>query len=459
MKILSFILLFACIGKLSAQFEGDDFKHASLAYVVSSISTGANLLEHNPDLCLVPASTLKLLTTATAIEQLGSTRQISTKVFIRGMVDPNGNLRGDIIIKGAGDPALGSKYGHSQHFISEWVIAVKKAGIKSIEGNIIADVSDFHPEAIPTRWIWEDIGNYYGSAAYALNGYDNLYNVYFNAAKIGQQASVNRVEPANKKLSFKVVALGSSNSRDSAYIFGDPANYSKTIRGSIPANKMDFNIKGAMPDPPLFLAEHFYTALQSSGVNISGSAKTSTKYIACDILIAETLSPTVQELATTVNFESNNLFAEALLRQLNPELDYQRLCGSVKNFWEQKGVDCSGLIMCDGSGLAPANGITPDILKNILVYMQSKSVHGKEFMASIPQAGREGTVKYFNISDKNVVVRMKSGSMDAVRCYAGYIEKNNELYAFALLMNSFTCSQKEAVVAAENWLNNIIDEL
>ena len=93
----------------------------------------------------------------------------------------NGKLTGDIIIRGGGDPALGSPYfaDHYNDFISEWIEEIKKTGIKKIEGRVITDDSYFDFQPVPAKWLWEDAGNYYGAGAYGLSVFDNTYDIRF----------------------------------------------------------------------------------------------------------------------------------------------------------------------------------------------------------------------------------------------------------------------------------------
>ena len=110
----------------------------------------------------------------------------------------------------------------------------------------------------------------------------------------------------------------------------------------------------------------------------------------------------------------------------------------VKAFWEEKGVDISGITIYDGSGLAPANKVSARFISDVLTYMVTKSTHAQAFRNSLPVAGQEGSVRNF-LKDTSISGKawLKSGSMSGVRCYAGYIQKNGKWYSVVLLANNF----------------------
>ncbi len=151
---------------------------------------------------------------------------------------------------------------------------MKQAGISKIEGNIVGDASIFDSQLIPDTWIWEDMGNYYGSGACGLNINENFYKLYFKPNAVGKLATVLRTEPEIPEITFSnEMETGSASSGDQGYIFGAPFTYNRTLRGSIPAGRSEFAIKGALPNPPLQCASWLKNALEKVGIS-SLDAKT-----------------------------------------------------------------------------------------------------------------------------------------------------------------------------------------
>jgi serine-type D-Ala-D-Ala carboxypeptidase/endopeptidase (penicillin-binding protein 4) len=450
------LLAFNC----QSQFRDIDYQHASIGISVVDVVSGRIIKAVDQDKSLVPASTLKLVSTATVLEQLGSAYRFTTEVRATGSVIM-GILKGNLVIKGGGDPTLGSRHFNANiySFLDDWIAAVKAKGITEIHGDIVADLSMFYPEPLPSRWLWEDLGNYYGAGVYPLTCFDNYYTLTFYPAKVGAKARIFSIDPEIKGMSFRVEAIGSPVNKDSAYIFGGPYEMQKTVRGSIPANKMDFSIKGAMPNPPKVLCEMLQDRLQSSGINVEGDVVVTDIPVQTGTKITALVSPPLKDIVTVVNHESNNLFAEHLFRALKPDGDMQQLVKDLKTFWEIRGVSSAPCFMYDGSGLSPSNAVSARFMTDVLRYMATDSKEGKAFMETIPVAGKEGSVRYFLKDTYDAVVLAKSGSMDNTRCYAGYIKKDGKTFAFSIMVNKFTCSQKKVVQDIESWLSQTIQKL
>lgn len=443
-----------------SQFKGKAYEHASIGFSLVNVARGEQLAQINAEKSLAPASVLKLVTTATALEILGPDYKYTTTVGSNVRIE-GGLLKGDLVIKGTGDPSLGSRYVYKDMyaFMDKWIIDLKQKGLKKINGSIIADVSLYYPEPVPTRWIWEDIGNYYGAGVYALTCFDNYYELGFHPAKVGAKARISTIDPEVPGMHFLVEAVGSPVNKDSAYIYGGPYQMEKIVRGAIPANKMNFSIRGAIPNPPLVLVQTLKRKLKASGIEVKGDAKVSLSPIEVLHVLSQTVSPNVKSIAKILNFMSNNLFAEHLLKSLAPDKDVAGNIRLLKDFWKDKGLETTACFLYDGSGLSPSNAVSPHFLTALLSYMSNKSSNAVSFREVIPEAGKEGTVQYFLKKQDEAKVWAKSGSMDNTRCYAGYIEKGGETFAFSIMVNKFTCTQKEVVKDIESFLLDQIKKL
>jgi serine-type D-Ala-D-Ala carboxypeptidase/endopeptidase (penicillin-binding protein 4) len=463
MRRVNFFLFYFLVNTFcicSQQFnfaESPKYKHASVSIAVIDCSTGGLRMSLNPHLSVTPASVLKVVTTATAWQTMAPDHRFKT-VLCAGSPPVNGIIKGNLVIKGYGDPTLGSEYFPTPvPFLDDWVQAVKKAGIHTIEGDVIADISAWYDEPLPTRWIWEDIGNYYGAGAWPLSCFDNKYTVVFHPAKVGARARIASVKPDIQGLTFRVEARGAANNIDSAYIFGDPDNYAKTIRGTIPANRMDFSIKGAIPNPPNTLAMLFRKRLMQNGITCVGKHGTSSTSTGSEYNIATFVSPPLQEIITVTNMKSVNHFAEHLLRTMGTTLPTNSPGASaqkMREYWKNKGVDPAAAFFFDGSGLSPSNKVSAYYIAAVLRFSADDS-----FIKTLPKAGSEGTVRNMLKNITKAEVRLKSGSMDAVRCYAGYIIKDGKKFAIAIMINNFTGESKAVVSDVEKYIGGVVSEL
>jgi D-alanyl-D-alanine carboxypeptidase/D-alanyl-D-alanine-endopeptidase (penicillin-binding protein 4) len=432
--------------------------NASIACKVMDVNTGEVLLSHNEAVTMIPASVLKLVTTATALEVLSPEQTFSTTLAYTGEVDEYGVLHGDLIIVGGGDPALASREfpTHYGDIMERFAGAVKAAGITRIEGRVVGDASLFGEIIIPDTWIWEDIGNYYGAAATALNIFDNSYNISFATGGVGSPARLLKTDPEIPGLSFDNRVVAASDNRDNAYVYGTYLSDKRMIRGTIPANREAFTIRGAIPDPALLAAQLLTQWLRKSGIDVSGEpSSTYTKINAPNgKTLLEIESPTLAELVSVTNLKSHNLLAETLLMHLSPpqnEASSELTSDFIQTFWNEKGMSTGGMFFADGSGLSRVNGITAGQMIFLLEYMYQKSKFAEEFRQSFPVAGVSGNLLNFGketILENNLAA--KSGSMARVLNYAGYFRtQSGREAAFVVMVNNYDCppSQMRTLIA------------
>lgn len=446
-KIMFLVFVLIIPFALKAQNALDKFKNntllqnANISLLIKDLNSNKTVYGLNENNSMIPASTMKLLTTASALEILGPDFYYKTTLEIEGKITENGVLNGNLIIRGAGDPTLGSDKIGDKLFLQKWVAAIKNAGIKSIKGDIIVDTSLFDSEAVNPKWTWEDIGNYYASGCYGISYLDNTYQIILNSGAVGTKPSIEKTIPEIAQLVFENNLESSKITYDSAYIYGAPRSYLRTIQGAIPSNRKHFIIKGDIPEPDILLAEDLKNELQKNAVNVSGNLKNININPSDTKKIYTHSSPPLKEIIREINVRSNNHFAEHLFRTLALQ-NYEEAAVSkalwvVQNFWKSKGLPIEELFMCDGSGLSPTNAVSANFLTELLIYMKNKSKYSDDFYKSLPLAGKEGTLSSFlKNTDLEGRVRAKSGSISRVRSYAGYIDNEGRQYVFTIIVNN-----------------------
>ena len=424
--------------------------NASIGIAVSDSRTNEKLIESKPQLSLVPASILKTITTATALEVFGPDFCFQTTLSYSGTVH-NDTLIGDLQIIGGGDPTLGSKYfPDSNTFLKEWIKALQDNHIKAITGNLILDATMYESQMIPNTWIWEDIGNYYGAGASGISFYDNLYEIHLKSeSEADKSAQIIRIVPEIPNLELTNEVLSSDLNSDQAYVFGNPEENRRVIRGTIPKNRSDFVVKASIPNPAVLLASEFSKKLSENGISVSGATKYEKIKPVPSTKLSVIQSPPLRDIIKVTNYESVNLFAEHFLKHLA----FQKSgfgttkdgCKFVMQFWKDRGMDMTGFFMNDGSGLSRFNAITASQITSVLNYMKTKSAYSEDFYQSLPAAG-DGTLSKFSQQDfPNECLRAKSGSMTRVRSYAGYLTTiSGRQLSFAIMLNNFSGSQSEA---------------
>ncbi|HAH23470.1 MAG TPA: D-alanyl-D-alanine carboxypeptidase/D-alanyl-D-alanine-endopeptidase [Prolixibacteraceae bacterium] len=433
---------------------------ASVCMAVNDYRTGEVLIKSEPQQSLVPASILKLVTTATALEVLGPDFRFQTTLAASGVIKQD-TLFGDLQIIGGGDPTLGSSYfPENNHFMDDWIREIQNKNIRVIKGNLVLDATIYESQMIPDTWIWEDIGNYYGAGASGISVYDNLYEIHLSSAKeAGVPTQMGKISPEIPGLDLQNETLSSDINSDQAYVFGSPMDSHRVIRGTIPKNKSDFVVKASMPDPSALLASEFRKKLLKNGIQITGTNKfkKAKSLEAPWTVLSVNQSPVLRDIIKVTNHESVNLFAEHFLKQLafkSSGLGTTREgCKFIVDFWKGKGLDMTGFFMNDGSGLSRFNAMTAIQMTNILNYMKTKSNYASDFYESLAGAG-EGTLTVLNEENfPNQCLRAKSGSMTRVRCFAGYLTTDSQRrLSYCFMLNNFSCTQATAIRKIEEVL-------
>ena len=403
---------------------------------------------YNTNTGLIPASTMKAITTATANEILGGDFRFKTEVQIAGALGEDGLFKGDVIIRGGGDPTLGSSDIAST--FAKWQAAMREAGIVSVEGSIVGDATIFGNKLISDSWQWSDMGNYYGAGACGLTFHQNLYYCSFKTTKVGGKAPFVGTNPKLPGVEFiNEMRVGSSGSGDQGYIYGAPYGKVFYLRGTVPAGSGSFTIKGSLPDPAFFCAHAFTKHLNNNGIEVSGEPTTirllthAGKSVAARKVIHTQESETLASIMYLTNMKSNNLRAECIYRMVGLE---KRKKGTIKDasaatedYWAAKGVDMLGFHMDDGCGLSRANLVTPRQMAEIL-YHAAQGDDFQTFYKTLPVSGQSGTLRSMGkgTSSSGRIVA-KSGTIGRVRNYAGYVNaRSGKRYAFSIFFTNYS---------------------
>ena len=476
MRIIFFFFSITCLTvcsysqeKSSETFLADSsLTHASVSLCVADAKTGEIILDYNSGISLTPASLMKLITSAAALEILGPRYTFKTTVSYTGSLNKrSGILKGNSIILGGGDPALGSGYfsDHYKGFLDSWVTEIKKLGIKKIKGRVITDDSYYDFLPVPSKWLWEDEGNYYGAGAYGLSVFDNTYEIHFKTFSGSFPPVIKKIIPdeCRFELSNFLVASGTTNE---GYIFAAPYSKQGWLAGTVPVNQEDFILKASITDPPLLLAKIMSKKIKAGGIKISDDPTTvrleQNHKAEKSVLITETVSPPLSDIIEVLNHESVNLFAEHLIKELGKKIKNVGSTASgaevINEFLKGSGIDTNGMFIEDGSGLSPLNAVNTRELVRLLVYMKNKGKYFSEYYSSLPDAGKNGTLKnYFKDPLFDSRLKAKSGSMTRVRSYAGYFTTvlGKEM-AFSIIINNYSGPSEKITSEIEDNIRDLI---
>lgn len=458
---------------LSTLQQDKDLKYASISFYAMDMETGVKVAGLNENMSQSPASTQKIILTATALDVLGSGFQYKTKIEYDSTIK-DGVLYGNVYITGGGDPTLGSHFFKSYYgdFISIWAEKLLNAGIREIKGAVIGDDGIYDQNIIPRKRAWEDIANYYGVGGCGLSVFDNSYTIVFGSGpNDGDPTWIKSIRPEIPGLQLANSVKASNDRGDNAFIFGTPYTYDRFIYGTIPKGKDSFEVDGAIPDPALYTAYLLNEKLSNSGIKIHHKPTTSrllkiekswnpgTKKT-----IHTTSSPSLQEIVRVTNMVSFNSYPEHFLVHLGAKLKGEANSDAgleaIKTYWGSKGMDTRGFFPFDGCGLTKYNQIAPTHLVFILNYMKKNSKYFDAFYESLPIAGKSGTLsrvcKGTVAEDK---IHAKSGSIGKVRAYSGYASTlTGKEIAFSIILSNYDCSDSEARKKLETIMVAIVND-
>ena len=378
---------------------------------------------------LVPASNLKLVTTGTALHALGPDFRFETGIGYTGKVE-DGTLHGDVYIIGGGDPTLGvtdTVTVKPDALFWRWKSMLKDAGISRIDGRIIGDGRAYEGHLENTTWGYDDTGTYYGAGCNALSYYENAVDYLVSAGTADEPVNVTQRFPDTPWMHFSNrTSTGPKGTGNSLYLYTtDLAPYAE-MRGTYSIDRKPKVEHFANKYGALTCAYYFWQNLRDTGWDISGgyadidrggyvrgadfvpAYKAGTPQV-----LGQSASPTLAKIVRQTNVLSDNFYAEAIFRQMGEK----------------------------------ASGIAPAFLVSFLRSM-TRSRGFDAFLASLPQPG-EGTLNTLLpklTPAQKARIRVKSGSMDGVLCYSGYIldEQGKPARIFSLMVNGAT--EKTAVL-------------
>ncbi len=417
---------------------------------------------------MVPASNLKIITTGSALHSLGPDFRFETGIGYTGTVE-DGTLHGDVYIVGGGDPTIGvsdTVAVKPDVLFTRWKNLLKEAGINRIDGRIIGDGRAYEGHLENLTWGFDDTGAFYGTGCSALSFYKNTIEYAVSPGEEGEPVNVVQRYPDTPWIHFGNLAVtGPAGSGNSLYLFTtDLAPYAE-LRGTFATDRWPRTERYANKFGALTCAYYFWQDLQAAGWEVTGGYADIDRggyirgadFVAAEkagtpTLIGVSRSVPLSKIVRATLLPSDNFYAEAIFRQMGEQASgialYDSCRVAVSKVLGQllagpRGTpgDLSGLRQVDGSGLSRLNTISPAFMVSFLRAM-TRSSSFDAFLASFAKPG-EGTLSSILTKltpEQKECIRMKSGSMDGVVCYSGYIldKEGKPVQAFSLMVNGAT---------------------
>jgi serine-type D-Ala-D-Ala carboxypeptidase/endopeptidase (penicillin-binding protein 4) len=435
---------------------------------VMSLETKKILFKYNDEFLFMPASNMKVLTTALAMLRLGPDYRFTTRLSR----EPSG----DLVLAGSGDPSLSGRVypyakdsgsGPPLRTLEALVDRAVAAGLTRVDGDVVGDDRLYPWAPYPPSWTEDDMIREYGAPISALTLNDNTLAITVQpGAEPGDPAQLS-LSPAIEYYAIDNRIVTVSKGGEARIRISKVQNTRQLLLwGSIPVGHPAFGEELAVDDPALFAAKSLYDLLTRRGVTITGKAVARHRAVSDDydpvpsIELASRVSPSLVELLQATNKTSQNLHAELMLREVGRATRFMgtREAGlaEMATLLKEAGASAGDARLEDGSGLARNVMVAPRLMTRILAYLYG-SKYREDWISLMPIGGEDGTLK--NRMKENSAanqIHAKTGTLSRAIALSGYAQSKTQGWlAFSIIVNSFSAPPSEI----RKWIDRIALEL
>ncbi len=445
--------------------------------LIADAETGETLYEQNADKLFIPASNLKLFTTALALAKLGPDFRFHTTLETRGTLSNEGILSGDLALVGRGDPNLSNRKfpyelkeefdGPPEKALAELADALVKKGVKQISGDVVGDDSYFPRESYPNGWEIDDMVWEYGAAISAIVVDDNTVALTLTPGEQAGAPVQAAVNPATPDFTVENDVLTSApEMKSDLTLTREPGSHLVVVKGTLPARSTSRKLVLAIEDPAQHAAATLKQLLEERGITVVGAARAQHQFATTSddpIVLAEHVSIPLGDAVKLVNKISQNLHTEMLLRTVARQSGVWNtpddLMKTPADFYAAAGIAAGDVIQTDASGLSRHDLVTPRAVVNLLAYAQ-KQPWFEAYYGSLPVAAVDGTLED---RMKNTLaagrIHAKTGSVEHVRTLSGFAETpGGRRLIFSFLSNNQGGKSHEAADALNGLCVAMLEE-
>jgi D-alanyl-D-alanine carboxypeptidase/D-alanyl-D-alanine-endopeptidase (penicillin-binding protein 4) len=432
---------------------------------VRSLESGERLFELNAGKLMMPASNMKVVTLAATAETLGWDYRFTTTLETTATVQ-DGVLAGDLIVRSNGDPTINRRENRAATVIDQWAEALRAGGIQEISGRIIGDDQAFDDEGIGDGWSWDYLQFGYAAPVGALQINENIAQLMvLPGAQIGEPAVVTLSPGAGFTL-LNRATTGAEGSEDTIAYRRHLDSPTLEISGSTPIGGRTATRNVAVVNPTVFFVQTIKDSLAERGIRVKGDA-VDIDDVAPELMngsgpwrvLVSTPSPPLKEIATVLMKVSQNLYAETFMKAIGTARGGLGTASggrsTIRRILSGWSVPNDSYVISDGSGLSRYNYLSPEMITGVLERMFKDDRHRESFVATLPIAGRDGTMATrmrHTRAEGNAVA--KTGSIANARSLSGFVRtRDNEMLVFSILANDF-------VIPADmvNWIADLAVE-
>ncbi len=434
--------------------------------LIVDAESGETLYEQSADKYFVPASNMKLFTTALALAKLGPEYHFHTTLETHGAISSEGVLSADVVLVGRGDPNLSNRKfpyelkeefdGPQEKALADLAEAVAAKGVKEISGDVVGDDSYFPRERYPNGWEIDDMVWEYGAAISAIVVGDNTVALTLTPGEQPGNAVQAAVTPATPDfLVENNVTTSAADVKPDLTLTREPGSNLVVVKGSLPAKSAPRKLVLAIEEPAQHAAALLKRLLEERGIKVAGVAKARHDHAdpAGDpVVLAEHVSVPLGDAVKLINKISQNLHTEMLLRTVARQNGVwatpDELMKVPADFYTAAGIAPGDVIQADASGLSRHDLVTPRAIVTMLSFAQKQSWFAT-YYASLPVAGVDGTLEdRMKNTPAAGRIHAKTGSVEHVRTLSGFAETaSGRRVIFSFLSNNQGGKSHEAADA------------
>ncbi len=441
---------------LDSVFADSAFRRATWGVLVRDPATGATLYRLGAERMLVPASNMKVVTGAAALEALGPDWRFRTTVAAAGPVQ-GGTLRGDLVVRGGGDPTLSARLlgGDTRSVFRAWADSLRARGVTRVAGRVVGNDDAFDDVPLGRGWAWDDLDAGYSAEVGALELNEGVVGVRVApGARAGEPARVTLSPPTGYVPVDNRVVTGPAGTPPRVQAARAASGAGIVVSGTVPLDTAGVSEEVAVRDNTLYFATVLRETLREAGIEVQGPAADADALPAGErgeaaVPLFVHASPPLREVLAAFMKPSQNQYGEILLKTLGRELRGEGSAAAgaaaIDSLFRARGLPAAALAQADGSGLSRYNLVAPELLAAVLEHMM-RSPHWEAWYAALPVGGVDGTLaSRFRGTPLEGRLHAKTGTLSGVRALSGYVPgPDGRPLVFSILLNHHTRSARDA---------------
>jgi len=436
-------------GRINAVLARKDAARMKVGVHVTLMPSGKVLYSRRADELFIPASNVKLITTASAFHHLTRDFKFQTLIYATAKTDGKGVVRGNLILQGDGDPNISGRFheGDISFLPRTWASLLRKRGIRHVTGDLVADDTLFDREYTCPSWPTNQLHKWYAAPVAALSFNDNCFDVIVSPTRNGQRVRV-ALEPSTRYVTVTNRMLTTTSrtvARKQGVFISRKLGTNDIILKGRYYGRASMRYYVTVHEPPLYLATVLTEEMRRAGIRLDGKVRLARragnflgpKDPRVHIIHTSNLRDTIK----VTNKRSQSFYAEQLFKRTGAACfglgTFASGAKAAAAFLSRAGIKPGSCVIADGGGLSRASRVSPRQFTAVLKHAYS-APYGKDYVDSLARSGIDKSLKK-RLAEPAYRGRIagKTGTLNGVVALSGYaFNRHGKVLAFSILVNS-----------------------